>query len=48
MGNMLAVRNAPGDSEKARDLLTKARTVATTHGYANLERRAAQALQDLD
>ncbi|MDP9334860.1 MAG: AAA family ATPase, partial [Actinomycetota bacterium] len=46
-GNMLAERNAPGDIEKARELLTKAHTAATTHGYANVERRAAQALQDL-
>jgi hypothetical protein len=47
-GNMLAERNAPGDVEKARDLLTKAHTAAATHGYANVERRAAEALQDLN
>jgi tetratricopeptide (TPR) repeat protein len=47
-GNMLAERNAPGDVEKARALLTKAHTAAATHGYANVERRAAEALQDLD
>ena len=33
---------------KARDLLTKAHTAAAAHGYANVERRAAEALQHLD
>jgi class 3 adenylate cyclase/tetratricopeptide (TPR) repeat protein len=47
-GKMLAERNAPGDIEKARDLLTKAQTAAATHGYANVERRAAAALQQLN
>jgi hypothetical protein len=47
-GKLLAERNAPGDTEKARDLLTRARIAAAAHGYANVERRAAQALQDLD
>jgi tetratricopeptide (TPR) repeat protein len=47
-GKMLAERNAPGDTEKARDLLTNARTSAAAQGYANVERRAAQALQELD
>ena len=36
------------DVEKARDLLTKAQTAAVAHGYGNVERRAAEALQLLD
>jgi class 3 adenylate cyclase/tetratricopeptide (TPR) repeat protein len=47
-GRMLAERNAPGDIEKARDLLSRARAASAAHGYANVERRAAQALHDLD
>jgi class 3 adenylate cyclase len=47
-GRMLAERRAPGDIEKSRDLLTKARTIAATNGYASTERRAAAALQPLD
>ena len=47
-GRMLAERRAPGDREKARDLLTKAHAAAAAHGYANVERRAAEALQHLD
>ena len=43
-GRMLAERRAPGDIEKARDLLTKAHTTAMTHGYRNVERRAGDAL----
>ncbi|MDP9335991.1 MAG: hypothetical protein M3Q30_22150 [Actinomycetota bacterium] len=46
-GTMLAERNAPGDTEKARDLLTKAHALAADHGYANVERRATEALQRL-
>jgi hypothetical protein len=46
-GRMLAERAAPGDTEKARELLTNARTAAAAYGYANVERRAAQALRDL-
>ncbi len=46
-GQMLAERNAPGDLDRARDLLTKAQTVAATNGYANVERRATEALQRL-
>ncbi len=45
---MLAERHAPGDDERARDLLTKAHAAAAAHGYANIERRAAEALQHLD
>ena len=47
-GRMLAERRAPGDIEKARDLLTKAHTTAVTNGYGTVERRAAAALQLLD
>jgi hypothetical protein len=44
---MLVERNAPGDIQKARELFTDARTPAKEHGYANIERRATQALRDL-
>jgi class 3 adenylate cyclase len=44
-GSMLAQRKAEGDTEKARDLLTKAHAAAAAHGYGNVERRAAAALQ---
>jgi DNA-binding SARP family transcriptional activator/tetratricopeptide (TPR) repeat protein len=47
-GRMLAERRAPGDIEKARDLITKAHTAAATHGYGTVERRAAAALQGLN
>ena len=47
-GKMLAERQAPGDARKARDLLTKAHTVAAANGYGTVERRAADALQLLD
>ena len=47
-GRILAQRQAPGDIEKARDLLIKARTAALAYGYGTVERRAAAALLDLD
>jgi tetratricopeptide (TPR) repeat protein len=47
-GKMRAVRDAPGDSEMARELLTKAHSAAAAHGYKNVERRAAEALRHLD
>jgi class 3 adenylate cyclase/tetratricopeptide (TPR) repeat protein len=47
-GRMLSERRAPGDIAKARELLAKAHTAAATNGYANVERRAAAALQMLD
>jgi class 3 adenylate cyclase/tetratricopeptide (TPR) repeat protein len=47
-GKMLVERSATGDIEKARELLTRAQTVAASQGYANVQRRAAQALQDLN
>jgi tetratricopeptide (TPR) repeat protein len=46
-GRMLAERRAPGDTQKARELLSKAHTSAAAHGYANVEQRAAAALQQL-
>jgi class 3 adenylate cyclase/tetratricopeptide (TPR) repeat protein len=46
-GKMLAGRQGPGDEERARELLTKAHSVAATNGYGNIERRAAAALSNL-
>ena len=46
-GKLLAERRAPGDTEKARDLLVKAQTAAEVQGYANVGRRAAEALRHL-
>lgn len=48
MGDDAAERGDPGDIEKARDLLTKAHTVAMTNEYGYIERRAVAALQLLD
>jgi len=47
-GRTLAERQAPGDTEKARDLLTRAHTAAAANGYANVGRRALAALQRFD
>ena len=47
-GKMLAERQAPGDTAKARELLIKAHTAAVANGYRNVERRAAEALLRLD
>jgi DNA-binding SARP family transcriptional activator len=47
-GRMLAERHAPGDSERARSFLTSALQAGTSHGFGNVERRAADALQILD
>jgi hypothetical protein len=47
-GKMLTERNEPGDAARARELLTNAQIAAAANGYANVERRAAEALQDLD
>ena len=44
-GQMLAQRDAPGDLDRARELLLRAQTVAATNGYAYIERRATEALQ---
>jgi DNA-binding SARP family transcriptional activator/tetratricopeptide (TPR) repeat protein len=45
---MLLERDAPGDFERARDLLTAAHTVAVAHRYAGIELKAAEALEHLD
>jgi tetratricopeptide (TPR) repeat protein len=47
-GKMLAERDAPGDRERARRLLAAAHAVALAHGYAGIERQAANALEHLD
>ena len=44
-GSMCAQRKAQGDIEKARERLTKAQAAGAAHGYRNVERRAAAALQ---
>jgi class 3 adenylate cyclase len=44
-GRMRAVRSSPGDTERARELLTSAQTAAAAHGYANIKRRATEALE---
>jgi class 3 adenylate cyclase/tetratricopeptide (TPR) repeat protein len=46
-GKMHAERRAPGDVERARDLLTEAQTVAADSGYGNVERRATEQLKSL-
>ena len=46
-GTMLLERGRPGDAEKARELLTQASATAAAHGYGNVERRAAEALEHL-
>ena len=45
---MLLERDAPGDDERARDLLTAAHTGAAAHGYSGIERHVAEALKHLD
>jgi hypothetical protein len=44
-GRTLATRGRPADAERARELLARASSAATTRGYASVERRAAQALE---
>jgi hypothetical protein len=46
-GAMLAERDAPGDADRARELLDRARDAAATRGYATVERRAADARRRL-
>ena len=46
-GRMLLERAAAGDADHARDLLAQAHTAAVAHGYANVERRATEALRHL-
>jgi hypothetical protein len=43
-GQMLATRRAPGDVESARELLSRAQSVAVSHGYGGIEQRATAAL----
>ncbi len=43
-GQMLLQRGRPGDTERARDLLEKARSASTQNGYGRIERLAAEAL----
>ena len=45
-GRMLA-RRGSDDHERARELLERARETAAAHGYGNVERRAADALERL-
>jgi class 3 adenylate cyclase/tetratricopeptide (TPR) repeat protein len=47
-GQMLAERRAPGDIDRAEELLTSARNTAAGHGYANVERRATDALRHVN
>jgi tetratricopeptide (TPR) repeat protein len=44
-GTMLIERNTSADLERARDLLSNTHATAAADGYANIERRAAKALQ---
>jgi tetratricopeptide (TPR) repeat protein len=46
-GKMFVERGDPGDRERARDLIAAAHVAAVTHGYADIERRAAEALENL-
>ncbi len=46
-GRMLAERSALSDVEKARALISKARTAAAVNGYGGVERRATAALEVL-
>jgi class 3 adenylate cyclase/tetratricopeptide (TPR) repeat protein len=47
-GRMLAERRAAGDVERARELFTRVHSVAESHVYGGLERRATEALHHLD
>jgi class 3 adenylate cyclase len=46
-GAMLMNRSAPGDVERARQLLDRARSTAAERGYSVVEQRAATALRQL-
>lgn len=46
-GEMLTERGDPGDAVRARKLLEQTQTAAGAHGYAGLEQRATEALQEL-
>lgn len=43
-GQTLLRRGAAGDTERARELLEAARSTAARHGYARIERQAAEEL----
>ena len=47
-GKMFVERQAPGDPERAQDLLTRAQIAAAAHGYGTVERRATAALRGMD
>jgi tetratricopeptide (TPR) repeat protein len=47
-GKMYAERNRPGDAAEARALLARVHSTAVEHGYANVERRSATALERLN
>jgi class 3 adenylate cyclase/tetratricopeptide (TPR) repeat protein len=47
-GELLIERKGPGDTERARELLTMAHSAAVTHGYGTVERRSMAAIQDLN
>jgi hypothetical protein len=44
---MLVQRGAPGDAQQARELLERARDVASARGYGALQVRAESALSGL-
>ncbi len=46
-GRMLVARRGPGDTERARELLTRAQTSAAAGGFGYVEVHAAEALQSL-
>ena len=46
-GRMLVERSAPGDLDRARDLLAKAHGAAVAHGYGAIEVRASDVLQQV-
>ena len=46
-GRMLAIRRGPGDLERARSLLGRARDAASTRGYTSIERAASAELATL-
>jgi hypothetical protein len=46
-GQLLVVRAAVGDSERAREFLRRAQSLGATRGYAGVERRAAALLRTL-
>ena len=45
---MLIARDAAGDKDRARTLLTAAHAAACAHGYRDIERRSAETLANLN